>query len=82
MMDSDAMPVNTTAVFSAPHECCPRFPKVFFSGATGAHLFTAPQSALFYSALQSHPAVFTQTEALYRIASERSRLKRGPPSRL
>ena len=82
MMDGEAMPVNTTAVFAAPHSCCPRFPKVVFNGANGAHLFTAPVSGLLYAAVQSHPAVFAQTEARYRIACDRARLKRGPPSRL
>jgi hypothetical protein len=81
-MDGEAMPVDTTAVFAAPHARCPFLPKIVLPAAGSAHLFTAPSNGLVYSSIQSHPAVFAQTEAHYRIACDRSRLKRGPPSRL
>ena len=43
------------------------------------HLYTPPASGLFYAGILSHPVIAAQTEAHYRVAYDRSRLKRGPP---
>lgn len=39
----------------------------------------APRAAA-YAAVLSHPAVHVQTESKWRLARERSRCKRGPPT--
>src|ERR1700744_880286 len=74
-------PVSGTVV-SAPHEKCPVFPKSLMPRTAHTDLFAQPAGAQFYAAVLSHPAVFAQTEALYRISNDRSRRKRGPPANL
>jgi hypothetical protein len=37
-------------------------------------------AAVFYAALQTHPACHAQTEARRRVSFDRSRQKRGPPA--
>jgi hypothetical protein len=58
---------------------CPAFPRANASAQNSvwSH-FCAPQSA---TRLDARPAAVAQAEAGYRIASTRSRHKRGPPSR-
>jgi hypothetical protein len=77
------------AVASAPWQspvlsarsACPLFPKRALSNHSFGKLTPAPER-LFYAAILSHPAVQSQTAALFRIAYDRSRQKRGPPCRL
>jgi len=69
--------------FAAPPQHCPLYPKSVLAGPTRLSLFVPAQSAAFFSAaVQAHPSSAAQTEARYRIAFDRSRLKRGPPSLL
>jgi len=78
MMDSGSGPA-----FAAPPQHCPFYPKGVLPGPTRLSLFVPAQvAAFFFAAVQSHPAFAAQTETLYRIAFDRSRLKRGPPSLL
>ncbi len=63
----------------AVHAVCPAFPHNQASAQTGVWNHSAsPQSA---GRLETRPAVIGQVEAGYRIASTRSRHKRGPPAR-
>jgi hypothetical protein len=61
-------------------EKCPYTPGV----ATAVNLKThaAPTRAIIFAELVSHPAIHAQTQAKYRIFSDRSRQKRGPPTLL
>jgi hypothetical protein len=59
---------------------CPRFPGTKFV-ARQDNAYT-PTSASFHEAIASHPAQFTCLDTRYRIASNRSHQKRGPPSLL
>ena len=70
------------SVLSVPHEKCPCFPNGMMPRSTRMDLIALPASALFHAAVLSHPAVFAQTEAHYRIANDLSRRKRGPPASL
>ncbi len=78
MMQS--MQQGSETQFSAPPEKCPFSPAHLLPGVTGVHLFTAPASSLFYASVVSHPALVAQAQARYRVASDRARLKRGPPA--
>jgi len=69
------------AFTAAPHHC-PLYPGCVTPGFTDAKLFVPAPGAAFFAAIVSHPTLQAQTEARYRIASERSRLKRGPPALL
>lgn len=69
-------------VFVAPPQHCPLYPKSVVPGPPRLNLFVPAPCAMFFAAVQSHPAFAAQTEARYRIAFDRSRLKRGPPARL
>lgn len=71
---------NSEPAFSAPPQHCPLFPKGMLPGPTRLNLFVPVPSAIFFAAVQSHPALAAQTEARYRIAFDRARLKRGPPA--
>ena len=64
--------------FSAPVERCPFLPRVV--QAAGAMALGATAGPM--EALMSHPASVAQTESKWRIARDRSRQKRGPPSLL
>lgn len=66
--------------FAAPPQHCPLYPKSVLPGPMRFNLFVPEPGAAFFAAVQSHPAVSTQTEAKYRIAFDRIRLKRGPPA--
>ncbi len=68
------------AAFTAPPQHCPLYPKGVVPSPTRVNLFAPTASAVFFAALQSHPTFAPQTEARYRIAFDRSRLKRGPPT--
>ena len=71
---------QTETQFSAPVERCPYCPRAI----TAAHIdvMTPSMSASIFSSLVSHPTGTAQTETKWRIAHDRSRQKRGPPSLL
>jgi hypothetical protein len=76
MMGQD-QPLNDGATFRAQRQSCPYCP----ADLSVSHHFDsglAPAQAVF-AALVSHPAVHAQTQSKRRIASDRSRNKRGPP---
>jgi hypothetical protein len=62
----------------APVEKCPYAPRAF----TVVHPqpYTIATADAVYASLVSHPAVLAQTESKWRIARDRARQKRGPPS--
>jgi hypothetical protein len=57
---------------------CPLFPKAVRT--TGNHDLNFDTAGLLFAQVISHPAMCVQTEARARIALDRSRHKRGPPS--
>ena len=60
-------------------ERCGMYPRG--TAAVGTAVYGAPGvSAAVYAEVVSHPAVQAQTEARYRLALDRARQKRGPPS--
>lgn len=65
---------------TAKNQPCPCFPAMATQVQHGDLSF--PSASLFFAELLSHPTVKAQTEALARIALDRSRQKRGPPSKL
>jgi hypothetical protein len=68
----------------APPQHCPMYPEhrgVVFPRAP-FHVAVIPTAAADWAGLRKHPACHAQTEARYRIACDRSRLKRGPPASL
>src|ERR1700744_3130739 len=79
MGTSTEQPVTSTVII-APRENCPCSPKSLIPGSARMDLFAPSAHGIFYAEIQTHPAVFAQTEAYYRVASDRSRLKRGPPA--
>lgn len=64
---------------SSPPEKCPYSPIAIgvFENHSVAEL---PTAKAIFGELQGHPAITPQTESLRRIAKDRSRQKRGPPS--
>ena len=65
--------------WTAPKDRCPYYPASFASGQLHETL-AAPSTQAFYAQIVSHPTGVAQTESMRRIASERSRQKRGPPT--
>ncbi len=68
-------PVLQTNDGSCPY--CPRF-----APAVHLHVFTVAFMGTDATPLASHPAGLVQTECRWRIARDRSRQKRGPPTLL
>jgi len=67
------------AQVGATPERCGMYPRG--TAAVGTTVYGAPGvSAAVYAEVVSHPAVQAQTEARYRLALDRARQKRGPPS--
>jgi hypothetical protein len=60
---------------------CPAFPLATTAPAD-ARVAVLKNSAVIFGAIVSHPAIYFQTEASYRISFSRSRQKRGPPALL
>jgi hypothetical protein len=81
MMQTMLEPCSSPA-FTAPLQHWPLYPKSVLSGTTRLNLFVPEPGAAFFAAVESHPTLATQTEAKYRIAFDRTRLKRGPPASL
>lgn len=64
--------------FRAPLEKCPFYPASL--QASQHSDFGLTVSSAVFGEVISHPAVHVQIESMWRIARERSRHKRGPPS--
>jgi len=64
--------------FRAPAEKCPYYPQAL--AAAHPNLYTAPRADEVTASLASHPAGIAQTESKWRIARDRSRQQRGPPT--
>ena len=64
--------------FRTPTEKCPYCPQAL--AAAHPNLYTPPTADENFASLMSHPAGIAQTESKWRIARDRSRQKRGPPS--
>jgi len=65
---------------SATPQCCPAYPAVVTSARHGDLSFQT--ASLIFAEIVSHPALKLQTEARARVALDRSRQKRGPPTDL
>jgi hypothetical protein len=66
--------------FSATPEKCPAYPAVVTPVHHGDLSIHA--ASLIFAEIVSHPSVKTQTAARARVALDRSRQKRGPPTQL
>jgi hypothetical protein len=65
--------------FASPPERCPFAPSHLVIVPSQDFIGVLPGSA-FFAGLVSHPAVYAQTLAKWRINRERSNQKRGPPT--
>jgi hypothetical protein len=65
---------------SRSSEKCPSCPKGMLPITTQIDLFTPSWTAILRANLLSHPACAVQAQARYRVSSDRSRQKRGPPA--
>ncbi|HTJ28901.1 MAG TPA: hypothetical protein VL346_00275 [Acidobacteriaceae bacterium] len=77
-MQTQASP-GAGSTWSALPQHCPLYPGQAPQVVVDAKFFVPAAGAAFFAAMWSHPAIQAQTEARYRIAFDRSRLKRGPP---
>jgi len=68
------------ASLSVTPQRCPAYPSVITPVKRGDLSFNAV--SLIFAEIVSHPSVKTQTQARARVALDRSRQKRGPPSDL
>jgi hypothetical protein len=66
--------------FSAIPQRCPAHPAMV-SPVRYGHL-TIPAASLIFAGIVSHPVIKAQTHARARVALDRSRQKRGPPTDL
>ncbi|WP_083345753.1 DUF2946 family protein [Terriglobus roseus] len=78
MAQQDEQPTDHRHV-SVLQEKCPCCPAVLSLG-TGTNLLAPPSAPLLFTALQGQSTVVTQAELSQRIAHDRARGKRGPPS--
>jgi hypothetical protein len=69
---------STKPEFRSPLDKCPYTPGTVVTSRHHADGLAA--SSVVYAELLSHPSVRPQTESKWRIARDRSRSKRGPPS--
>jgi len=79
MMQPTGSSVPGTTVAAIPQHC-PAFPAVITQVRHGDLSFHA--ASLIFAGIVSHPTVKPQTQARARVALDRSRQKRGPPSDL
>jgi len=75
-----AEPSGPGARLSATPQRCPAYPAVVTQIQHGDLSLHA--ASLIFAEIVSHPSVRTQTQARARVALDRSRQKRGPPSDL
>lgn len=77
-MNASGTALEAAPTFRAPQQRCPFAPQASLSVHTGflAHTTQAATALV----LMSHPASVAQTECKLRIARDRSRQKRGPPT--
>jgi hypothetical protein len=66
--------------FSAIPQTCPGFPAIVTSVRHGDLSFY--HASLIFAELVAHPSIKAQTQARARVALDRSRHKRGPPTDL
>jgi hypothetical protein len=66
--------------FSAIPQQCPAYPAMVTSVRHGELSFY--KASLIFAEVVSHPAVKVQTQARARVALDRSRQQRGPPTNL
>lgn len=64
---------------SVMQEKCPCCPAVLSLGSM-TNLLTPPSAPMLFAALQGQAAIVAQAEVSQRIAHDRARGKRGPPS--
>jgi hypothetical protein len=69
---------NTKPEFRAPLDKCPYAPATVANSHRSTNGLSA--SSVIFAELLSHPSVRPQTASKWRIARDRSRSKRGPPS--
>jgi len=66
--------------FNAPSQHCPMYPKGLAQTWAPVVAVLLPAQGAVYTCSQSHPVCHAQTQARFRVAYDRTRLKRGPPS--
>ncbi len=81
MAEKSQSAMNTAPWWTAPVDRCPYCPASVAPGHFDETLASAPAQAI-YAEMVSHPSGVAQTESKRRIAQDRSRQKRGPPSLL
>ncbi|MEZ2348234.1 DUF2946 family protein [Terriglobus sp. RCC_193] len=78
MAEQDSQPTDHRHV-SVVQEKCPCCPAVLSLGNV-TNLLASPSSPLLFTALQAQSTIVAQAEVSQRIAHDRARGKRGPPS--
>jgi hypothetical protein len=79
MMNMDQTESSSSAPsLSAIPRKCPAYPAAVTPIEHGD--LSSHTASLIFAEIVSHPSVRTQTEARARVAFDRSRQKRGPPS--
>jgi hypothetical protein len=71
---------SSSPSLSATAQCCPAYPAVVTSARHGD--LSVPTASLIFAEIVSHPTIKLQIEARARVALDRSRQKRGPPTEL
>ncbi len=80
-MQRQALPANGAPQVDTPYHGCPFLPHAVPAGVHSMQLFSPMDSAALLPPA-THPASAPQAESQRRIAAERARYKRGPPSLL
>ncbi|WP_156993628.1 hypothetical protein [Terriglobus sp. TAA 43] len=80
MAEQDSQPTEHRHI-SVVQEKCPCCPAVLSLGSI-PNLLAPPSAPMLFTALQGQSAVVVQAEVSQRIAHDRARGKRGPPSLL
>ncbi|MEG9433234.1 DUF2946 family protein [Terriglobus sp. ADX1] len=78
MAEQDSQPADHRHV-SVVQEKCPCCPAVLSLGNV-TNLLASPSASMLFTTLQTQSAVVVQVEVSQRIAYDRARGKRGPPS--
>ena len=76
--DADQSDEESGPALKSNATACPLFPQ-FKAAPARASFITAPDAALFFAAIVSHPTAHAQIEARYRVSFTRAWQKRGPP---
>jgi hypothetical protein len=79
-MNTPATASPGQATLSATPTHCPAYPAAITPTQHGKQSFSTP--SLIFAEIVSHPTIKPQTQARARVALDRSRQQRGPPTQL